>query len=63
MPIKYRRSQKKRNKNTAKISVEHFYIKAVSTEKLNEMLVNENTPKKLKQKIKNQIVKRNKTGL
>jgi|TARA_B100001094_G_C17383991_1_gene418191 hypothetical protein len=60
MPTKYKRSEKRRDKSTGKISVEHFYIKALSTAKLNEMFENKNTPKKLKQKIKNEIVKRKK---
>ena len=63
MPIKYKRSQKHRDKNTAKISVEHFYLKALDLKKLEEIFDNENTAKKLKQKVKNEIVKRKKTSV
>tara|TARA_B100001248_G_scaffold262239_1_gene256900 strand:+ start:1820 stop:2011 length:192 start_codon:yes stop_codon:yes gene_type:complete len=63
MPTKYKKSEKKRDKATGKISIEHFYIKALDFAKLQEMFDNENTPKKLKQKIKNEIVKRKKLHL
>lgn len=63
MPIKYKRSQKRRDKNTGKISVEHFYLKALGLKKLEEIFDNENTTKKLKQKVKNEIVKRKKTSV
>ena len=63
MPTKYKKSEKKRDKATGKISVEHFYIKALDLVKLKEIFDNENTPKKLKQKIKNEIVKRKKLSL
>ena len=63
MPIKYKRSQKHRDKNTGKISVEHFYLKALDLKKLQEIFDNENTAKKLKQKVKNEIVKRKKTSV
>ena len=63
MPIKYKRSQKRRDKNTGKISVEHFYLKALDTKKLEEIFDNVNTTKKLKQKVKNEIVKRKKTSV
>jgi len=53
MPIKYKASTKDRKGNMT-----HSYIHTVSTEELTTALENDNTAPKLKQKISNELVKR-----
>ena len=53
MPIKYKASTSDRNGNMI-----HTYIHTVSTEELTTALENDNTAPKLKQKIRNELVKR-----
>ncbi|MDB4408505.1 hypothetical protein N9165_00360 [Akkermansiaceae bacterium] len=53
MPIKYKDSTSDRKGNMI-----HTYIHTVSTEELTTALENDNTAPKLKQKISNELVKR-----
>jgi hypothetical protein len=53
MPIKYKASTSDRKGNMI-----HTYIHTVSTEELTTALENDNTAPKLKQKIRNELVKR-----
>jgi len=53
MPIKYKASIKNRQGQ-----MEHTYIHTVSTEELQSALNNDNTAPKLKQKIRNELVRR-----
>ena len=58
MPTKLKKSEKVRNKQTGKVTVEHFYIKCASTKDLVALLDNEYTKPKVKQKIRNELVRR-----
>jgi len=53
MPIKFQSSQKDRKGNT-----QNFYMRSTPLEELKASLENNNTPKKKKQKIRNELVKR-----
>jgi len=53
MPIKYKASIKNRQGK-----MEHTYIHTVSTDDLQSTLENNNTQPKLKQKIRNELVRR-----
>ena len=58
MPTKYKPSVLKIDRNTKKTSIEHFYVKSLSVEKLFEMINNSNTKPKHKQKFRNELVRR-----
>ena len=58
MPTKIKKSEKVRNKKTGKIITEHFYIKCASKKDLVALLDNEYTKPKVKQKIRNELVRR-----
>ena len=51
MPTKLKQSEKVRNKQTGKVTVEHFYIKCASTKDLVALLDNEYTKPKVKQRL------------
>ena len=57
MPIKLTKSASVRDRTTGKITVQHDYIKSHSTKDLIEKY-NTGTKPKVKQKIKNELVKR-----
>ena len=58
MPTKYKPSVLKIDRNTKKTSIEHFYVKSLSVEKLFEMINNSSTKPKHKQKFRNELVRR-----
>ena len=58
MPTKYKPIVLKIDRNTKKTSIEHFYVKLLSVEKLFEMLNNSSTKPKHKQKFRNELVRR-----
>jgi len=58
MPIKLGKSSKQMDRATKKVTVINPYIKLFSTQELIEKYNNNNTRKKDKQKIKNELVKR-----
>jgi len=58
MPIKLGKSSKQIDRATKKVTVINPYIKLFSTQELIEKYNNNNTRKKDKQKIKNELVKR-----
>jgi hypothetical protein len=58
MPVKFGKSQVKVDRNTKKVTIEHEYMKCQSI----DTLIEGQRPK-LKQKVKNEIVRRNKLGL
>jgi len=58
MPIKLGKSSKQIDRVTKKVTVINPYIKLFSTQELIEKYNNNNTRKKDKQKIKNELVKR-----
>ena len=53
MPVKFKESQKDRKGN-----VQNFYMRSTPLEELKAALENNNTPKRKKQKIRNELVKR-----
>jgi Cu/Ag efflux protein CusF len=57
MPIKMSKSQAIRDRNTGKVTIQHDYIKSYNKKDLIEKYNDCKTPK-LKQKIKNELVRR-----
>tara|TARA_Y100001937_G_scaffold60233_1_gene82538 strand:+ start:415 stop:621 length:207 start_codon:yes stop_codon:yes gene_type:complete len=62
MPIKFGRTEKRIDRNTKKVSIVHEYMKCKSNAELIEAY-NKPVKPKLRQKVKNEIVRRNKKGL
>jgi methionyl-tRNA synthetase len=58
-PMKFSPSQTVRQKTTGKNKTEHFYMKSTKLEELYKALENSNTTPKRKQKIRNELVRRN----
>ncbi len=58
MPMKFRPSQVVKDRQTGKTRVQHSYMKCTSTKELLETLEKSNTQPKLKQKIRNELVRR-----
>jgi len=63
MPVKFGKSQVKVDRQTKKVTIEHEYIKCKSNADLIEAYNKDGTKPKLRQKVKNEIVRRNKKGL
>ena len=63
MPVKFGKTSKQVDRNTKKVTVVHEYMKSQSIDTLIETYNKEGTKPKLKQKVKNEIVRRNKLGL
>ena len=63
MPVKFSKSQVKVDRNTKKVTIEHDYIKCKSRNDLIEAYNKDGTKPKLRQKVKNELVRRNKRGL
>ncbi len=57
MPIKFGKSVKKIDRNTKKVTIEHEYMKCKSTKDLIEAY-NKPVIPKLRQKVKNELVRR-----
>tara|TARA_R110000751_G_scaffold10764_1_gene38865 strand:+ start:38 stop:220 length:183 start_codon:yes stop_codon:yes gene_type:complete len=60
MPMKYKKSQKTRDKNTGKTSTEHFYVKQLMDNQLKDLMDSSSTRPKVKLKIRNELTRRNK---
>ena len=58
MPIKFAKSFKQIDRTTKKVTVVNSYIKTMSIDSLFEELNKDNTKPKVKQKIRNEIVRR-----
>jgi len=58
MPIKLKPSVKRVDRATKKVTIEHTYVRSQSQDELFEMLNNNNTKPKVKQKIRNELVRR-----
>tara|TARA_Y100000592_G_C5297182_1_gene233709 strand:- start:316 stop:531 length:216 start_codon:yes stop_codon:yes gene_type:complete len=58
MPTKYKESAVRVDRQTKKVSIEHFYVKQISQKEAFELLNNANTKPKVKQKIRNELVRR-----
>ena len=61
MPIKYGNTEKRIDRQTKKVSIVHDYMKCKSNAELLEAY-NKPVKPKLRQKVKNEIVRRNKIG-
>ena len=62
MPVKYGKTSKQVDRNTKKVTIVHEYMKCKSNSELIESY-NKPVIPKLRQKVKNEIVRRNKKGL
>tara|TARA_B100002019_G_scaffold277559_1_gene277498 strand:- start:619 stop:858 length:240 start_codon:yes stop_codon:yes gene_type:complete len=62
MPVKFGKTSKQINRQTKKVSIVHEYMKTKSNQELIEAY-NKPVVPKLKQKVKNEIVRRNKLGI
>jgi hypothetical protein len=58
MPTKLRPNQKSYDRRTGVTSESYYYIKTISKKELFETLNNHNTRPKIKQKIRNELVRR-----
>lgn len=58
MPIKFKPSQDIRDRNTGKTTTVHFYMKSTPLNELLEAYTKSNTQPKVKQKIRNELIKR-----
>lgn len=58
MPIKFKPSQDIRDRNTGKTTTVHFYMKSTPLKELLEAYTKSSTQPKLKQKIRNELIKR-----
>lgn len=61
MPIKYGKTEKRIDRQTKKVSIVHDYMKCKSNAELLEAY-NKPVKPKLRQKVKNEIVRRNRIG-
>lgn len=62
MPVKFGKTSKQIDRATKKVSIVHEYMKTKSNEELIEAY-NKPVIPKLRQKVKNEIVRRNKLGI
>ena len=60
MPIKLKQSAKIRDRATGKITIEHFYLKSMTLQELNDYIESSSAKKKVIQKCKNEIIRRSK---
>ena len=58
MPVKLKPSATKIDRQTKKVSIEHYYIKNTPQDELFELLNKDVTKPKVKQKIRNELVRR-----
>lgn len=58
MPIKLKPSVKRVDRANKKVTIEHTYARSQTQDELFEMLNNNNTKPKVKQKIRNELVRR-----
>ena len=63
MPVKYKPTQSVVQRGTKKVVTTHYYMKTQSLKELLECYNNDNTKPKLRQKIKNELIRRQKLGL
>ena len=63
MPVKFSKSVVKIDRNTKKQTIEHDYMKSKSLKDLLEYFNKTDNPPKKRQKVKNELVRRNKKGL
>tara|TARA_R110000796_G_scaffold37587_1_gene94797 strand:+ start:2196 stop:2384 length:189 start_codon:yes stop_codon:yes gene_type:complete len=58
MPVKFKESVAKIGASRKKVGMTHSYMYTISTSELQKAMDNANTKPKLKQKIRNELVKR-----
>ena len=58
MPIKLRPSQVVKDRNTGKTTIQHTYEKSMPLAELLEMYTRSNTVPKVRQKVRNELVRR-----
>ena len=58
MPIKFKQSATVRDRQTGQIVTEHYYIKCMSKDELFKELNNDSVKPKVKNKIRNELVRR-----
>mgnify|MGYP000844134735 CR=1 FL=1 len=58
MPMKFKKSQTTRDKATGKTKNVHYYMSSTSTEELLKYLEGSNSQPKIKQKVRNELVRR-----
>jgi len=58
MPIKFKQSTTIRDRVTGKTQVQHYYMKSMTIKELNDYIESSNAKKKVIQKCKNEIVRR-----
>lgn len=58
MPIKFKRSQDIRDRNTGKTTTVHFYMKSTPLKELLEAYTKSSTQPKVRVKIRNELVRR-----
>ena len=63
MPVKFGKTSKQVDRNTKKVTIVHEYMKVKSNDELIEAYNKDGQKPKHKQKVKNEIVRRNKLGL
>ena len=57
-PVKFKPTQTTIDRNTKKTKTEHFYIKSTPKKELFDYLNNSNSKPKIKQKVRNELVRR-----
>ena len=60
MPTKIKKSEKIRNKQTGRTNITHYYAKCTPTIELQNMIASDSTKPRVKQKCRNELIKRNK---
>ena len=60
MPIKLKKSAKIRDRATGKTTTEHCYLKSMTLQELNDYIESSSAKKKVIQKCKNEIIRREK---
>jgi hypothetical protein len=60
MPIKLKPSAKIRDRATGKTTTEHYYLKCMTLQELNDYIESSNAKPKIVQKCKNELIRREK---
>ena len=60
MPIKLKNSAKIRDRATGKTATEHYYLKCMTIKELNDYIESSSAKKKVIQKCRNELIRRNK---
>ena len=63
MQVKYKPTQEVVQRGTKQVVTTHFYMKTQTIKELLECYNNDNTKPKLRQKVKNELIRRQKLGL